>query len=249
MTIPATPHASPITAAPAATSYRYAHWYFLAALAAIVAGFWPSFFQPLSAGDARHTIHGTTATVWIVVLAVQAGLMAHGFVAWHRRVARFALVLLPVLCVSALQMIALMLVSPNMPPGLAPLLAFIDFPSVAFLVVLVGLALANRRTPPAHKRFMAATVLLAFPPALTRLYARIFAPDLDFFGALHASFFTVELILVALLVADWRARERRAAYPVSLAFFVAVHAVMFPISSTAAWQTFTDWYAALPVFQ
>jgi len=233
-----------MTASPALPSYRHAHWYFLAALAAIVAGFWPSFFRPLGAGDFAHSLHGVTATLWIVVLATQSWLMSLGLVHWHRRVAWAALLLLPVLILSALRMVAVMFANPDMPPFLPPLLAFIDLPSVAFLIVLVTLALWNVRTPAAHKRFMAATVLLGFPPALTRLYARVLAPQVDFMMALHASLVTVEVILLALVVADRRAGERRLAYPLSLGFFAVLHALMLPVSASGAWGTFMKWYVA-----
>lgn len=190
-----------------------------------------------------------TATLWVVVLIAQSWLMARGFVTGHRRVARFAfLLLLPLLCVSALFMVAMMFANERMPPFLPPLLAFIDLTSIAFLVLLVGLGLRNVRRPAAHKRFMVATVLLAFPPALTRLYARLFEPQLDFMSALHASFVTVELVLVGLIVADWRAGERRLAYPLSLAFFVGIQALMGPVSAAGAWLAFTRWYVALPIF-
>jgi hypothetical protein len=233
---------------PPTATYRHAHWYFLAALAAIVAGFWPSFFRPLGAGSFAHSLHGATATLWVVALALQSWLMSRGQVRWHRRVAWGALLLLPVLVVSALQMVAVMFANPSMPPFLPPLLAFIDLPSLVFLVALVTLALLNVRTPAAHKRFMAATVLLGFPPALTRLYARVGAPSVDFMTALHGSFITVELILIVLIVADRRAGERRLAYPLSLAFFVLVHALMLPVGGSSAWGAFTQWYSQLPVF-
>ena len=223
-------------------SYRHAHWYFAVALMAIIAGFWPSFFRPLGAGDFAHSLHGITATLWVVALIVQSLLMSRGLVVWHRRVAWGAVLLLPVLIGSALQMVAVMFSNPGMPPFLPPLLAFIDLPTVCFLVVLVTLALRNVRTPAAHKRFMACTVMLGLPPALSRLYERLFAPAVDFMQALHASFVTVELVLIALIVADWRAGERRLAYPLSLAFFATVHALMGPISGTTAWRTAMEWY-------
>ena len=229
-------------------SYRHAHWYFTAALGAIVAGFWPSFFRPLGAGDFAHSLHGVTATLWVVVLIAQSMLMSRGLVRWHRRVALVARVLLPVLVVSGFQMVAVMFSNPEMPPFLPPLLAFIDLPSMLFLLALVSLALRNLRTPAAHKRFMSATVLLGFPPALTRLYARVLAPDVGFMGALHLSFVTVEVILAVLILADRRAGERRLAYPLSMAFFVAIHGLMLPVAGSDAWRTFMEWYAALPIF-
>lgn len=229
-------------------SYRHAHWFFLAALTAIVAGFWPSFFRPLGTGSLAHSIHGATATLWVIALVVQSWLISQGQVSWHRRVAMSALLLLPILVGSALQMVALMFANPNMPPFLPPLLAFIDLPSLAFMLLLVGLALANVRRPAAHKRFMASTVLLAFPPSLTRLYARVFEPTVDFMMALHGSFITVELILIALIIGDARAGERRLAYPLSLAFFVGVHALMGPVAASPWWGGLMTWYTALGIF-
>jgi len=229
----------------AGRSYAHAHWYFLAAFAAIIAGFWPSFFQPLSGGSPAHTVHGVSATLWVLVLITQSWLMSRGMVWWHRRVAFFGLALLPVLVFSALLMVKAMLVNPQMPPFLPPLLSFIDLPSLVFLLVLVGMGLRNIRTPAAHKRFMAATILLSFPPALTRLYARVFAPHVDFMMALHGSFVTVEVILVALIASDWRAGERRAAYPLSLLFFSAVHLLMTPVAASDWWQAFLSWYGSI----
>ncbi len=246
MTALAPPATSPSRSAP---TYRAAHWYFLAALGAIVAGFWPSFFRPLGTGDVAHSVHGVTATLWVVALAVQSWLIAHGQRRWHRRVARGAFLLLPVLVVSALQMVAVMFRNPDMPPFLPPLLAFIDLPSVALLVVLVALALRNVRTPAAHKRYMSATVLIGFPPALGRLYARLGAPSVDFMLALHLSFLTVEAILVALIVTDVRAGERRLAYPLSLGVFLLIHVLMQPMGGNHAWQELMAAYARLPIFR
>lgn len=233
-------HASAATRGP--TDYRHAHWYFLAALTAIIAGFWQSFFQPMGGRTAGHTVHGVTATLWIVALAVQSALISRGNVVWHRRVARGAIILVPVLTLSALHMIRVMLLSP-MPAELSKLLAFIDFASLIFLVLLVAAGLNHYRTPQAHKRYMAATALLAFPPALTRLYAFGLPLGLDFLPALHASFITVHVVLIALIVSDYRNGIRRAAYPISLAFFVVLQAVMLRASASPWWTSFTDWFA------
>lgn len=245
MTASAFPLSIPGMSSPQPGSYRHAHWYFLAAFGIIVAGFWPSFFQRLGGGDTWHTVHGVSASLWVVTLAVQSFLMSRGLVRWHRRTAVFAILLLAVLVVSAVYMIAVMQSNTRMPPFLPPLLGFIDLASVVFLVVLVGLALANRRRPAVHKRFMAATVLLAFPPALTRLYFRTLAPHLSFMTALHASFLTAELILVILIVRDWRSKQRHAPYPVALAFFAVVQVLMSPVSTNGSWLAFLAWFAQL----
>ena len=136
-------------------TYQHARWYFLAALAVTIAGFWPSFFRRLGGGEFWHSLHGVTATLWIVALATQSWLMSRGHVRWHRRVAVGALVVLPLLITSALYMVAVMVrgsLTATAPAGsavassfLLPLaasafLAFIDLPTIAFVVVLVRYA-------------------------------------------------------------------------------------------------------------
>lgn len=228
--------------------YSRAHWFLLAALAAIVAGFWPTFFRAPGTNDLAHSLHGVTATAWVLALALQSWLISRHLRTWHRRVALGALLLLPVLVVSGLHMIKVMFGNQQMPPFLPPLLAYIDFTALTFLLLLVGLGLASVRRPAAHVRFMTATVLLGMPPALTRLYARELAPTVDFPTALHMAFATVELACVVLIVADRRAGERRLAWPMSLLFFGAVHASMFPIAASEAWGNFTQWYVSLPIW-
>ncbi|MCB9885040.1 MAG: hypothetical protein H6838_06080 [Planctomycetes bacterium] len=228
--------------------YRRAHWFLLVALAAIVAGFWPSFFASMGAGDFAHTLHGVSATLWVCALVLQSWLIAHHHRQWHRRVAWGALVLLPVLVGSGLQMVQRMLVNTRMPPALPPLLSWIDVCSLTFLLLLVGLGLANVRRPAAHVRLMCATVLLGLPPALTRLYARLFAPQVDFMAALHGSFVTVELACAALIVADLRAGRRHLAWPLSLLFAGSVHASMGAVATSETWLDFTRWYVTLPIF-
>jgi hypothetical protein len=66
--------------------------------------------------------------------------------------------------------------------------------------------------------------------------------------ALHASLFTVEAILVILIVADWRTGQRRLAYPLSLAFFVLLHAAMVPVAASATWTSLMASFNGLPIF-
>lgn len=198
--------------------------------------------------DAWHAIHGATATLWIVALAAQSWSMSRGIVHWHRRIAFIATGLLVALVVSALYMVGVMQHNPIFPPEVRVFFACIDLPSIVFFVTLFVLALRNILTPAAHWRFMSATVLLGLPAALTRAYIQLPVFRDPGPGPFFASLFTVELVLVALIVADWRARQRRLAYPLSLAFFVAVHVLIGPVSASAGWRAAMQWYGSLPIF-
>jgi uncharacterized membrane protein YozB (DUF420 family) len=226
---------------PARRSYAHAHWYFLAAFLAIVAGFWPTFFRPMGSGTALRNVHGITSSLWYFVLMAQSWLMSRGLVQWHRRVAMSAIVLLPILSVTALGNTSAMLTASIIPPEGRPIIAFVDFQLVAQIWVLVGLGLLNRRTPPAHKRFMAATAIPGLSPALARLFGRL---GINTFGPVPTALMATNVILLLLIAADWRTGEKRLAYPLLLAWNIAIQIVIMPLSATSAWLAFCRWFAS-----
>jgi uncharacterized membrane protein YozB (DUF420 family) len=225
-------------------SYTHAHWYFFAAFLVVVAGFWPTFFRPAGAGTPLKNIHGVTSSLWYFGLMTQSWLMSRGLVRWHRRTAYAMVLLLPILSITALANTHVMLVGATLIPAAArPIIAFADFQSVAMLAVLTTLGILNRRTPPAHKRYMAATALVGFPPALARLYDRL---GIDAFGPIETTFGTVAVILIVLIAVDWRMGERdRRAYPLLLGWTIALQLAIGPVSTTSGWLAFCRWFGAL----
>jgi len=218
----------------------------LAAFAVVFLGFWPTFYQPLTSGTTLRNVHGVTSTLWYVALVVQPWLVTNGYVRWHRRVAVVVIALLPILCVTALMNTRMMLTRSALPPVARPLIAYLDITLVALFVVLFLLGLRNRRTPAAHKRYMVSTALVGFPPAITRFVARAFG--LNPFVAIGISFYVVELILITLIIADWRMGERRRwAYPIALVTHVAVQLLMTTVPASSAWLAFCRWFAAGPM--
>jgi hypothetical protein len=228
-------------------SYAHAHWYMLAAFAVVVLGFWPTFFRPMSGGTTLRTVHGVTSSLWYAALVLQPWLVTHGYVRWHRRVAVLVIALLPVLCVSALMTTRVMLTTSALPPFIRPLITWLDVAATVLFVAMFLLGLRNRRTPAAHKRYMASTALPGFLPAITRFVARMF-PTMHPLAAINVSFYVVELVLVALIVNDWRSGERRRwAYPISLASYLGIQLAMTSLPATAWWLAFCRWFAAAPV--
>lgn len=242
MTAVTNTYRSPALSPPAAPSYAHAHWYFLAAFIAVIAGFWPTFFQPMGSGTWLKNIHGLTASLWYIVLITQSWLMSRGLVRWHRRVAMTVIVLLPALSVTALGNTSRMLFDSAIPEPGRPVIAFIDFQLIAQLWVLVVLGVRNRRTPPAHKRFMAATALIGLPPALARLFLNL---GLRALGPIHTPLLVCNLILALLIIVDWRRGERkRLAYPLLLGWNLVIQLVIAPLSATEEWLAFCRWFAA-----
>ena len=235
--------ASPTARKPARPNYAHVHWYMLAALSVVLLGFWPTFYQPRTSGTTLRNVHGVTSTLWYAALVVQPWLVTNGYVRWHRRVAVVVIALLPIVTVTALMNTRVMLTRGALPPIARPLIAYLDVTLVALFVVLFLLGLRNRKTPAAHKRYMVSTAFVGFPPAITRFVARQFG--LNPFLAINISLFVAELILITLIVVDWRMGERRRrAYPIALAAHVTVQLFMTSLPASAPWLAFCRWFAA-----
>lgn len=134
-----------------------------------MAGFWSSFFRSGAPRDVIHSVHGITATLWLVLLAGQSFLMSKGLV--------------PVVLISAVHIVRFMTGQATIPTPIGPMLALFNLPAVTCMAIFFALGLANVRRPAAHQRFMAATVLPALSPALARLFQTRGSPSL--FVALH----------------------------------------------------------------
>ncbi len=222
------------------TEYRW----LAVVMVAVVAGFWPSFFQHLRAQDLAHTLHGATASLWLVVLWGQGWLIDRRWRVWHRRVAQLALPVAIASVVTALPMITTMLRSAKGDPealGLLRLLALYDVVTLAWFVWLLSAGLANLRAPALHQRALLATAPLAIPPALTRLLVGpVGLPPL---WALHLSFTGAQLLLLWLVERDWRRGEPAWPYPATLVLLVLLQVALHPVAGSAPFVAFTNWWA------
>lgn len=218
------------------------HWWLLVVLIAVFTGFWPSFFNHLRAQDLSHSLHGFTATGWLLGLIGQSWLIARGARAWHRRVAMLMIPLAVAMVLTAVPMMQAMLRTAQTNAGFLPIARMLVAYDVATLLIFTGLlsvALTNVRRPAVHRRALSATALYAIPPALARFFG---GPQvgLDFTVALHASFVLGYGILVGLIVVDRRRGVTDYVYPFTLASLVLIELLMSPVSSTPAWGVFTD---------
>lgn len=78
-------------------------------------------------------------------------------------------------------------------------------------------------------------------PALARLYGQV---GLGFLNPIHSTLMVTNAILIGLIAGDWRRGERRLAYPLLLAWNVAIQLVIMPLSATSGWLAFCRWFAA-----
>lgn len=215
---------------------RHLYLAFVLAFAVTLFGFWPSFTGGLGPLDPLRIVHGSLATLWMLMLVVQSWLIGHDHNRAHRLLGRSSLVIAPALLISAFMLVSDML-GPNshFPVALRLTLAWIDIWSLTLFAVVYVSAIAFRRTMFLHARFMASTAFIALPPALGRAYGMNIEGIGGLPGALPWSFWTVEAVLLALALWDGVRGRWVSPWWLTLGVMAAIHATMF---QAPAWPWF-----------
>jgi hypothetical protein len=214
----------------------------------VLLGFSRSFFlRPLfpmthSPPEAWFYVHGAVFTAWMALLAAQAGLVAGGNTAMHRRLGAAGLAFVPAMVVLAT---VGGLIAARRPGGFidipVPPLQFLTVPFAGAIVfaILAGLGLALRRRPQAHKRLMLIATMTLVEAAIARW-------PFDFVNSPNAPFWTACAFLIPLVM--WDLRTRRRPHPATLwggLLLVASGPLRDWAAGTAAWLGFAKWAVGL----
>ena len=220
----------------------------LAILGSVFLGFARSFYlKPAfpdfpAPAEPLFAVHGIAFTLWVLLLPLQATLIARRRADLHRSLGYFGVAL-------AVMMVVLgtwgALIAAHRPGGFVgipvPPLQFLAVPlfAIALFAAFVGFAIARRRDTQSHKRLM----LLGSFQLVTAAIARW--PFVS--GAGPLAFFAItDLFLVALAVWDFRSRGRL--HPVTLwggILMIVAQPAQLMLSGTAAWLGFARWATGL----
>lgn len=220
-----------------------------AILVTIFAGFAPSFYlrgvltpyAPIRAMSPLVLLHGLLFTGWVMLFAVQAGLISAGRVDLHRKLGVLGFFMVAAMIVvgtlAALHGVA----RHSGPPDVAPLV-WLAVPLVDVPVFggLIGAALYNRRRPQTHKRLMLIATIGMLMPATGRLPWPASVP----FPVIIL--LTYGLFLTPLVLWDVAStgRVQRATIGGS-AYLLGSWALRLGVWQTAAWLAFAGWAASL----
>lgn len=219
-------------------------FYFLGLLALAAAGFWPSYLgAPRFEGDWHVHFHGVAMFAWMGLLIAQAWLVRARRLSVHRTLGRVSYGLVPLVVLSTL-----LLAHYRMRQGLSVDLLYFFYVQLSLLAVFVAsyaMAIANRRRPAIHARYMICTALTLVDPIVARILA--FSMGVGFPAMQVATYAAVDAVLLVLIASDLRRRQQPRVYPAMLAVFVATQLPTFFLYRTAAWRAFVEGFAALPL--
>jgi hypothetical protein len=234
----------------ATTVFRHRYFYewrayFAAAFVLAAAGFWPSFFANLPNTDWPHLLHGTSATLWMLLPIGQAWLIKSRKRRLHRIFGYAMLPLAGAVVLTAINIIHIMLRKNT--TGFDPMraeFAFLDLTGlVLFLTFLaLGIRAARHRDIGLHLRLMACTALIPLEAAIERLFANLapkFVPDSE--TALAAALWTMIGILVVLTAAETLQRRMRWPFPTLLAYYLLMHAAVGSLAAMTWFRQLATW--------
>ena len=235
--------------------FRHSAAAFAVFAAFAVVAFWPRYYGVLfDAMPARVHWHGIVMTLWLAALVAQAWLIRRKNYAVHRWIGRASYVLAPLVVITGVVMTRGFL--GRQEPGTDGFgfdLALMLLSLVAFSI-LYGLAIWFRKNRTVHARLMAATVFPMVTPVTDRLIANhargLFGvlPTVDGGPAVPvAGFVIVDLLLVALVVWDWRTSRRAGVFAGVLALVLAYHVSVLTLYRSDAWDAVGAWFVALPL--
>lgn len=152
--------------------YRQAPFAIAALLALTVFAFWPGYYGVLRSAPIAFHIHGVTATIWLVLLGLQSWSIRQRRFALHRQAGRASMAYFPLLIAGMGGVLHSMSAATPVSPFYAihgAHLGMIDLIAAGMVAWLYARALASRRDPRTHPRYMMATVLFLLSPILGRV--------------------------------------------------------------------------------
>ena len=211
-------------------------------------GFWVTYFvRPPEQLSAYDHVHGMAMFGWCLMLILQSFLIRTGRRDIHRQTGKLSYALAPVIAISTLLLANYRLNVRGLTDEGVYVLALQVFILIQY-VVFYTLAMMNRKRPDVHARYMVCTAI----PLLDPIFARIL-----FFNFLQVPFesgiiqyitYTFsDLILVILIIWDWKSHQRRDVFLPMLFVLLATQIPVFFVLECPLWHAFAAWYMALPL--
>ena len=228
--------------------FKRTGYYFIAMLFLAFLGFWPTYFSKFFDGTADFAtyfhFHALMALLWILFLIVQPLLVYRKKLDLHRTIGKFSYLLVPLLYLSVI-LLAHHRIDPESPDRYINL--WFPFKDLIIFSAGYGVAIRYRKQMAIHARGMIVAGIVMIEPALVRLILAVFFPG-EF--NIMAYFLTIGLVyalLIGLIIRDRNEKKGRWVFPMALVLYLLVHGFIISQVRFKPWESFVDWFAALPL--
>ncbi len=237
--------AETLTTSAVGRSFRpsFFFWITLVMAAFVFSGFALTYLQPMASGTlgplppAIH-VHGLFYFSWMILLIAQALLINVRNVQLHRSVGTFGIVIATSLLLSGALITILFARSVQAaPPADYYFLMYLSVVALISFGALFCLAIRNTHRPDTHRRLILFATINLLPPGINRLYIISFGlPQ----APLLATFLTMDALVLALLIHEWRtARRISSSSWIGVAFVLVPQLLCVPLATSAAFASLT----------
>lgn len=234
-----------LAAGGAAVPYKRAHWWILGLIVLTGMAFWSGYLSELGQAPLEFHLHGVTAFLWMVLVAVQSWTIHSGQRQLHHKVGLASFALFPFFLASSLLIavgMAKRFVEQASPfhAEYAARLAPLDVVAVGGMAYFFYMALRWRRKVHLHARYMFATLVFLLNPVFGRILTDI--PPLRIGGPEQLHLFADavrvgNVAVLGLLFALYRSSAKHGRPFVEAAGLVAVQMLLFEtLGRWSAWE-------------
>lgn len=218
--------------------------FFLALIPLFAAwGFWTTYIvRPAAELSPYDHAHGAAMLAWCLMLILQSALIRANRRDIHRRTGKISFLLVPVIVVSTVLLAHYRLNQRGLTEEGLYILSLQVFLLAQFTVLYV-LAILNRKRPDVHARWMVCTALPLLDPIFARIIG-IYFIQVEITTGIHQyiTYGFTNLIVITLLVADWRSQGRRDVFLPALFILLATQLPSFFVLGWPAWEAFAAWF-------
>ena len=122
---------------------------------------------------------------------------------------------------------------------------FVPFKDLLIFGTMYIIAIRYRRNVNVHARAMVATGIVFIEPALVRFIGHAFTQN--GMVAYLATIAIVYSLLIALMIIERKQKRGRWVFPLTLGMYIVVHTILISGVHTGLWQSFSKWFAGLPL--
>lgn len=235
--------------------YNNSVYYFAIFFLIALWAFWPGYYGRLS-GDIPYYIHlhGIAMTIWCLTLIGQAVLIRLKRNRIHKAMGKISYVLVPVILITGFHTAHYVLKDFQVHSAFYYSNIALMFNALIIFAIIYGLAIYHRKQPVIHGRYMLCTIFPILTPITDRLvyyHAESilrFMPTMDGIAIVWiVGFALADLLLIALVIWDWRVHRKLNVFPVALGLVLLYQISVLAFHQFAFWRSFGDWLMGLPL--
>ncbi len=218
--------------------YKNIAFFFVAILSIVFLGFFKTYFglfPTFNKVTAIQHIHGLLFLLWFIMLIVQPVLIKKRKYKWHRVIGKASYFLVPLIVVSIFFIAKEMYETAPVTENQKIATLYVPFYQIVDFVTLYVLAIYYKKRVSYHMRYMIATSLAVYGAALKRFFMNFLG--ISGLNAFLYTFIVTDLILVGLIIYDWRHGKSYKPYVVSLIILITSQLGFYFLRNTTLWQT------------